>query len=94
MSLFADRDLITQIVLDPSNFPGVTVPRDSFDEKAYTIVDAQLGVAEPDGKWRAWIWGKNIFNTYYWTNSTQSFDSIYRLAAMPATYGASVSLRF
>jgi outer membrane receptor protein involved in Fe transport len=94
MSLFANRDLITQIVLDPSNFPGVTVPRDSFDEKAYTLVDAQFGVADADGKWRAWIWGKNIFDKYYWTNATQSFDSLYRIAAMPATYGATVSFRF
>jgi len=94
ISLFADRDLIAQSALDPLNRPGVKVPRDAFDEKAYTIVDAQIGVAHPDNKWRAWIWGKNIFNTYYWSNSTQSFDSIYRIASMPRTYGATVSLRF
>jgi outer membrane receptor protein involved in Fe transport len=94
ISVFADRDLVATVPLDPANKPGVLVPRDSFDETSYTLIDAQLGVADPDSKWRAWIWGKNIFNTYYWSNATQSFDSIYRIASMPATYGASVSFRF
>ena len=94
IGLFARPEQIELANLDPSLFPGVKVPGNSFDIKAYTTVDGQIGVKHPDGKWRAWIWGKNIFNTYYWTNATQSFDSIYRLAAMPATYGASVSFRF
>lgn len=94
IGLFADPALVSTVPLDPVNRPGVNVPGDSFDIKAYTTVDAQLGVAARDGKWRAWIWGKNIFNTYYWTNATQSFDSIYRLAGMPATYGVAVSVRF
>ncbi|MES2493380.1 MAG: TonB-dependent receptor [Pseudomonadota bacterium] len=94
MGLFADRALLSNINLDPTLKPGVKVPSDAFDIKAYTTVDAQLGVKATDNTWKAWIWGKNVFNTYYWTNATQSFDSIYRLTAMPATYGASVSFRF
>ena len=94
MGLFADRSALSNVNLDPVVFPGVKVPSDSFDIKAYTTVDAQIGVKAPDNSWKAWLWGKNIFNTYYWTNATQSFDSIYRLTAMPATYGASVSFRF
>lgn len=94
IGLFADRDLLPQTLLDPTNDPNSYVPRDAFDEKAYTVVDAQFGIADSGGAWRAWIWGKNIFNEYYWTNATQSFDSIYRLAAMPATYGVSTSIRF
>jgi outer membrane receptor protein involved in Fe transport len=94
ISLFSDPDLISTVQLDPANKPGLFVDRHAFDERDYTIVDAQLGVADADGRWRAWIWGKNIFNQYYWTNATQSLDSIYRIAAMPATYGVTVSLRF
>ncbi|MFL6603443.1 MAG: TonB-dependent receptor [Steroidobacteraceae bacterium] len=94
MSLFADPALVAQTPLDPTSRPGVNVPGNSFDEKGYTLVDLQLGIAQPDGKWRAWLWGKNLLDTYYWTNATQGLDSIYRLAAMPATYGASVSVRF
>ncbi|WP_324742046.1 TonB-dependent receptor [Tsuneonella sp. CC-YZS046] len=94
IGLFARPEEISQVDLDPTQFPGVKVPGDAFNKKAYTTVDAQIGVAAEDGQWRAWIWGKNIFNTYYWNNATQSFDSIYRLTAMPATYGAAVSFRF
>lgn len=94
IGLFARPEQIALADLDPTLFPGVKVPGNSFDIKAYTTVDAQLGVKASDDQWKAWIWGKNIFNTYYWTNATQSFDSIYRLTAMPVTYGASVSFRF
>ncbi len=94
IGLFARPEQISLVDLDSTQKPGVKVPGDAFDIKAYTTVDAQLGVSSQAGGWKAWIWGKNVFNTYYWTNATQSFDSIYRLAAMPATYGVSVSMRF
>jgi outer membrane receptor protein involved in Fe transport len=94
MSLFADKGLLAVTPLDPANKPGVDVPANIFDERAYAVVDAQLGIGDSDGRWRAWLWGKNIFNIYYWTTATQSFDSLYRLAAMPATYGVAGSYRF
>lgn len=94
IGLFARPEQISQVDLDAVVKPGVKIPGDAFDIKAYTTVDAQLGVKASDHSWRAWIWGKNIFNTYYWTNATQSLDSIYRLTAMPATYGVSVSFKF
>lgn len=94
IGLFARPEQIALVDLDSTQKPGVKVPGDAFDIKAYTTVDGQLGINSPDGGWKAWVWGKNIFNTYYWTNATQSFDSIYRLTAMPATYGVSVSMRF
>jgi len=94
VALFADPALVAQTPLDPTNRPGVNVPGDSFDIRAYTLVDAQLGLADSGGKWRVWLWGKNIFNTYYWTNATQGFDNIYRIAGMPATYGIAASVRY
>lgn len=94
MSVFANKALLAVTPVDPANKPGVDVPANIFDLRAYAVVDMQLGIADPDSRWRAWLWGKNIFNIYYWTTSTQSFDSLYRLAAMPATYGAAVSYRF
>lgn len=94
IGLFARPEQISLVDLDSTQKPGVKVPGDAFDIKAYTTVDGQIGISSDTGGWKAWLWGKNIFNTYYWTNATQSFDSIYRLTAMPATYGVSVSLRF
>ncbi len=93
-SLFEVPSLIAQSEPNPVLHPGVTFPADSFAVKAYNTVDARIGIASPDDKWRFWLWGKNIFNTYYWTTATTTLDSAYRLTGMPATYGASVSLRF
>jgi iron complex outermembrane receptor protein len=93
-SLFGEPALVGMTVADPTNRPGVDVPADSFEIRPYTLVDARLGVSNPASKWRVWLWGKNIFNKYYWTNATQGFDNIYRLAGMPATYGVAASIRF
>jgi len=92
--LFNRPELIGATEASPTLRPGVLLDPDTFRVKAYTTVDARLGVQDAGGQWKAWIWGRNIFNTYYWNNVTQSLDSIYRLAAMPATYGGSVSFRF
>jgi iron complex outermembrane recepter protein len=61
--------------------------------KAYTIVDAQIGIRSDDG-WRAQIWGKNLFNTYYWTNVNRISDTIVRVAGMPTTYGVTIGKTF
>lgn len=93
-SLFQDPALIATAQPNPVTRPGETFAADTFEVKAYTTVDARIGVAGTDDKWRAWLWGKNIFNTYYWTTTTTTLDSVLRLTGMPATYGASVSFRF
>ncbi|KQX23550.1 MULTISPECIES: TonB-dependent receptor [unclassified Sphingomonas] len=65
-----------------------------FDIKDYMLVDGQLGVEDADGRWKAFIWGKNIFNKYYWTNVIRVSEVIVRFPGMPATYGATVSFKF
>ena len=80
------------------NRPAVTAAESGnaniFEINAYATVDVRLGVGSQDDHWRAWVWGKNIFDKYYWTNVTTGTDTIYRLPAMPATFGVAVSLRF
>jgi len=78
---------------DPVCFlaPGVTNP---FALKGWTTVDARLGYEAPDGAWKVMVWGKNIFNTYYWTNVISSADSAARFAGMPATYGVTFGFKF
>ena len=49
---------------------------------------------DADGRWRAFIWGKNITNTYYWTNVVSGYDTVSRFAGLPATYGVTVSYKF
>ncbi|MFT3975532.1 MAG: TonB-dependent receptor [Sphingomonas bacterium] len=60
----------------------------------YVLADARAGMASADGRWRVSVFGKNIFNQYYWNNAITSSDAIARFAGMPATYGVSLSLRY
>lgn len=62
--------------------------------KAYTLVDLRVGIQDPDRTWKFSIWGRNIFDTYYWTSANQTQDVFVRYTGKPATYGASFSYRF
>jgi outer membrane receptor protein involved in Fe transport len=61
--------------------------------KSYSIFGARAGVSSHDGRWSASIWGKNVFNKYYWYNVQVGYDSVWRLNGMPATYGVTLSYR-
>ncbi len=65
--------------------PGVG--RYPYTVDGYATVDARAGFEAEDGAWRVMVWGKNIFNKYYWTSVIPSSDSSGRLAGRPATYG-------
>jgi len=60
----------------------------------YSIVDLRAGVETQDGRYRISVWGRNVFNTYYWTNDFLGLDSVARFAGRPATYGVTVGYRF
>lgn len=59
----------------------------------YTLIDLRAGVILRNGT-KITIWGRNVTNKYYWTNATYILDYFARYTGAPATYGASVSLRF
>ncbi len=60
----------------------------------YATVDARLGYEAPEGRWRVMVWGKNIFDKYYWTAVIPSSDSSARFAGRPATYGVTFGFKF
>lgn len=64
-----------------------------FNIKGYTTVDARIGYEAADGAWKVMLWGKNIFDTYYWTTVIPSNDSQGRFAGMPATYGITLGFK-
>ncbi|HVW70864.1 MAG TPA: TonB-dependent receptor [Steroidobacteraceae bacterium] len=74
-----------------STAPGVTHP---FEIAAYTLVNLRAGISWGDGKWQAMLWGKNVFNRYYWQNVIFAFDTGYRLPGRPAVYGATLSYNY
>src|SRR3546814_8774163 len=49
-----------------------------YDINARKLVNANIGVRSVDDRWRLSVWGKNIFNKYYWVNSTQAYDTFVR----------------
>lgn len=61
-----------------------------FNIKGYATVDARIGYEAADGAWKAMLWGKNVFDKYYWTSVIPSIDSQARFAGMPATYGVTL----
>lgn len=69
---------------------GVVNP---FQNNGYATVDARLGYEAPDGAWRVMVWGKNVFDKYYWTNVIASADSAARFAGKPATYGVTLAFK-
>lgn len=66
----------------------------NFAIPAYTLVDVRAGVAGPDDQWRFMLYGKNIFDEFYWTNVSHSYDTNTRVTGYPAVYGVSFSYRF
>lgn len=65
-----------------------------FGIKGYALVDLRAGIRSSDDRWRFQVWGKNVFNKYYWNNVVSLADVIARYSGMPATYGATVGYRF
>ncbi|MGD9664338.1 MAG: TonB-dependent receptor [Novosphingobium sp.] len=60
----------------------------------YATVDARLGYEAAEGRWKVMLWGKNIFDKYYWTAVIPSSDSSARLTGCPATYGVTFGFKF
>ncbi|WP_084639146.1 TonB-dependent receptor [Haliea salexigens] len=65
-----------------------------FEINDYSLVDLRAGIQSVDGRWRVSVWGKNVFNEYYWNNVVAAFDTIGRYTNKPATYGASVTFKY
>lgn len=61
--------------------------------RGYTLVDVRAGIKSADERWRLSVWGRNIFNKYYWNSANQSQDVFVRFTGRPATYGLAVSYR-
>ncbi|MDZ7893786.1 MAG: TonB-dependent receptor [Sphingobium sp.] len=74
--------------------PTTLYPYSLVEIDNYALVDAQAGLAAPDGKWRATFWIKNLTNTYYWTDAFRQIDNTSRHVGEPRTYGVRLNYRF
>lgn len=60
----------------------------------YTTLDLRAGITSPDKGWTFSLWGRNVTNSPYYNNIQRQVDTVVRFMAKPATYGATLSLRF
>lgn len=61
--------------------------------ESYALLDVRAGI-ESDA-WRIQVWGKNVTDTYYYTEVARLFgDSLVRFTGRPATYGVTVGYTF
>lgn len=74
-----------------ANTPG-TYGNSDLVINARALLDVRAGVER--GPWRAWFWGRNVTNKYYWNQAQHVNDVLLRYAGMPVTYGLTVSYKF
>ncbi|MDB5714841.1 MAG: hypothetical protein JWO15_2238 [Sphingomonadales bacterium] len=70
------------------------VDRALYEINGRALVNLNAGLRSADDRWRLSVWGKNVFNKYYWTQSIQSYDTVVRYPGRPAEYGATLGVRF
>ncbi|MBZ6377868.1 hypothetical protein B5C34_02705 [Pacificimonas flava] len=65
--------------------PNALQPDDILEITERTLVDLRAGIES--GPWTLQIWGRNVFNEWYWTQAARTNDVLVRYTGMPATYG-------
>lgn len=61
---------------------------------SYAIVGLSAGIESADQRWKASVFGTNIFNKLYLTNVASVTDVTFRSVGQPATYGITLGTRF
>ncbi|WP_176598352.1 TonB-dependent receptor [Sphingobium sp. 15-1] len=75
-------------------YPGFLGEISGEKVDGYTLVDLSAGVESPNGKWRAYIWGRNVFNTTYQLTNRFGIDTAMDYMGKPATYGVTVGFKY
>lgn len=65
-----------------------------YDIDPYTVVNAGLGIKAEDDSWSLGIWGRNLFDKYYWNAVASNANIVVRFPGQVRTYGATASFRF
>src|SRR5690606_2136164 len=65
-----------------------------FDQPAYSIVNARLGIGGNDARWTATLFARNVFDKYYVLGVFNPGDTIGRYTGQPRNYGLTFSYRW
>ena len=63
-------------------------------QQAYTLINARIGVQSEDGRWSASLFGTNLANEKYFTDSRDFGFGIVTLAGRPRVIGVEVAAKF
>ena len=73
--------------------PGYIKGDPSFNIPAYAFVNARAGIDLSD-QWTLQVWGKNLFNKFYYTDLVLQNDTLGRRTGAPQTYGLTARFRY
>lgn len=59
----------------------------------YAVVNGSIGLKSEDG-WSVSIWGKNLFDKYYWSAVASNANVVVRFPNPPRTFGATLGFDF
>jgi len=62
-----------------------------LDERV--LVDVRAGLSGPSGTWRVQLYGGNITDEHYYTQTSRLTDTVVSYTGMPRTYGVQFSYR-
>lgn len=65
-----------------------------YDIDPYTLVNAGLGIKAADDSWSLSVWGRNLFDKYYWNAVASNANIVVRFPGQTRTYGATAAFRF
>lgn len=77
-----------------TTFHNAALPADEFEIPGYALVDARLGVASSDDRWRATLYARNLTNKSYVTAVSTFLDTLIRYRGKPSVYGISLSYKY
>ncbi len=66
---------------------------DLYKIDAYAVVNGSIGLKSEDG-WSVSIWGKNLFDRYYWSAVASNANTVVRFPNQPRTFGATLGFDF
>ncbi len=91
-SLIGDL-LISAAYKDDVSYDIVRQPIET-EEDGYWLVNARLGISGTDGRWSAYLWGKNLTDERYRTQVSTTSVGFAESWGLPATYGIGFQIGF
>lgn len=68
--------------------------QETFQIDSYSLFNASIGVHSLDDRWALQLWGRNIFDTYYWTSVASNANVVVRFPGQAPTYGVSLTFNY